>query len=125
MCGDCVKDSMSHAVYRRYYFTVYLFVIRVTDGVRILYKGAYCQLLSTYGTIMNSAGIHLLLGITIAIAAPSMQEGTCNACNCQFNNVQVLTQLIREEISSIVGNFSADGQLVSFTACCVNIRMVM
>ena len=63
---------------------------------------------------MNSAGIQLLLlGTLIAIsAAPSKGEGTCNACNCQFNNVQVLTELIREEIASIVTNVSeSDGEL--------------
>ena len=64
---------------------------------------------------MTSAGIHLLFGTLIAIsAAPSSKgEGTCNACNCQFNNVQVLTELIRMEIASIVGNVSeSDGEQV-------------
>ena len=62
---------------------------------------------------MNSAGIHLLfLGALIATGvAPSKGEGTCNACNCQFNNVQVLTELIRAEIASIVANISeSDGE---------------
>ena len=64
---------------------------------------------------LNLAGIQLLLlGTLIAIsAAPSKGEGTCNACNCQFNNVQVLTELIREEIASIVNTNASesDGEL--------------
>ena len=62
---------------------------------------------------MNSVNIQLLfLGTLIAIsAAPAKGEGTCNACNCQFNNVQVLTELIRAEIASIVTNISeSDGE---------------
>lgn len=58
---------------------------------------------------MKSAGIYLLLGITaiLSVAVQSTQGGSCNACNCQFNNVEVLTQLIRAEIGSLVTNSSA------------------
>ena len=34
------------------------------------------------------------------VAAVSAQSDTCRACNCQFNNVQVLDQLIEDRIAT-------------------------
>ena len=34
------------------------------------------------------------------VAAVSAQSDTCRACNCQFNNVQVLDQLIQDRIAT-------------------------
>ena len=36
----------------------------------------------------------LIIAITVSVAADLGTAQTCNVCNCQFNNVQVLTQLI-------------------------------
>ena len=45
--------------------------------------------------------ISYLLFVTIAV--PSVvcaQEGTCEACNCQFDNLEVLDELIESRIES-------------------------
>ena len=44
----------------------------------------------------------LTLVVFLVIAATTHNVGnaqTCNACNCQFNNVQVLSQLIANQVN--------------------------
>ena len=48
--------------------------------------------------IMESAWLLLLLVVTTTQAAYA-KDGICNTCNCQFNNVQVLDQLIRRIVA--------------------------
>ena len=52
--------------------------------------------------MMDSAILYIMLFATIAIAstASAQPEGTCQACNCQFNNVEVLSRLIESKIAS-------------------------
>ena len=39
--------------------------------------------------------------VVISISsAVSVQGDTCNTCNCQFNNVEVLSQLIESKIAT-------------------------
>ena len=38
--------------------------------------------------------------IAITTAVSGEEEGTCRACNCQFNNGEVLKQLIESKIAS-------------------------
>ena len=38
------------------------------------------------------------------VAAVSAQSDTCQACNCQFNNVKVLDQLIEDKIAAAMEN---------------------
>ena len=43
----------------------------------------------------------LMLTIILSSAfTVSPQGDTCNACNCQFNNVEALTQLIESKIAT-------------------------
>ena len=51
---------------------------------------------------MNYSVILYLVFAIVAIASTmsAQAEGTCQACNCQFNNVQVLSQLIESKIAS-------------------------
>ena len=46
----------------------------------------------------------LIFVITTCAAAVSAQSDTCRACNCQFNNVQVLDQLIEDGIATALEN---------------------
>ena len=49
---------------------------------------------------MESVILHLMLAVISLSSTVSAQGGTCNACNCQFNNVEVLTQLIESTIAT-------------------------
>lgn len=58
--------------------------------------------------IMESVVPSLMFATVIIIlfssSAHGQQQGnTCNACNCQFNNVEVLTQLIKSVTAESVG----------------------
>ena len=46
----------------------------------------------------------LIFVATTCAAAVSAQSDTCRACNCQFDNVQVLTQLINDEVRTALQN---------------------
>ena len=54
---------------------------------------------------MDLALSSLIFSVTIivsfaSVSATQQQGGTCNACNCQFDNVEVLTQLIKSEVAA-------------------------
>ena len=49
---------------------------------------------------MDVATLYVVLAIISVSSTASAQEGTCNACNCQFNNVEVLNQLIESKIAT-------------------------
>ena len=53
--------------------------------------------------------LNLIAFITaILTAAVSAQgNGVCNSCNCQFNNVQVLDQLVDARIASTIGKLQS------------------
>lgn len=58
---------------------------------------------------MNAASIYVVLSAIIVVRgnlalAEQGQGGTCNACNCQFNNIQVLEQLIESMIATNLAN---------------------
>ena len=54
---------------------------------------------------MKKGGLFfLLIAITASVAADVGTAQTCNVCNCQFNNVQVLTQLIDAQMNRILSN---------------------
>ena len=56
----------------------------------------------TYAYILSVAAF-----VILSPAATSVQEegqGTCRACHCQFNNVEVLQQLIESTIRDILVN---------------------
>ena len=55
--------------------------------------------------------LHLMLAVISVSSIASAQEGTCNACNCQFNNVEVLTQLIESKIATAQTNESGKLEL--------------
>ena len=44
----------------------------------------------------------LVLSPSVAVTSAQTQGDSCGACNCQFNNVELLIDLIRAEINSIV-----------------------
>ena len=44
----------------------------------------------------------LVLSPAAAVLSAEAQGDSCNACNCQFNNVDLLIDLIRTEINSII-----------------------
>ena len=46
-----------------------------------------------------------LLVVAICTSVASAQNaGTCQACNCQFNNVQVLSQLVASTVRDVLIN---------------------
>ena len=57
-----------------------------------------------HSLMMNPAILYLVFAAIVAIdsqtAVSAQSEGTCQACNCQFNNVQVLSRLIELKIAS-------------------------
>ena len=49
---------------------------------------------------MDKVGLTLLVFLVAAAATHNVGDAqTCNACNCQFNNVQVLSQLIEKQVN--------------------------
>ena len=40
----------------------------------------------------------------VAAVSNSAQSDACQACNCQFNNVQILDQLIQDKIAAALEN---------------------
>ena len=58
---------------------------------------------------MNTLGLPLLLFLLTAGATINTSTAqTCNACNCQFNNVQVLSKLIENLIDIRVNQILSD-----------------
>ena len=53
---------------------------------------------------MSFKSLVLTFVITTCAAAVSAQSDTCRACNCQFNNVQVLDQLIENKVTTTLRN---------------------
>ena len=60
--------------------------------------------------IMNSALFNSILIVSIFSTTDitSAQNNNCNACNCRFNNVQVLKELIRAEITTLQRNETSE-----------------
>ena len=52
---------------------------------------------------MDLATFYVVFAIISASSTASAQGGTCNACNCQFNNVEALTRLIESKIATLSG----------------------
>ena len=55
---------------------------------------------------MKNTGFKLLAAAIVAVLSPtgvSSQDGACTACNCQFNNVQLLEGLIDDKIPRGIG----------------------
>ena len=51
--------------------------------------------------MMDSVILYVVFAtIAIASTVSGQSQGTCQACNCQFNNVQVLSQLIEAKIAA-------------------------
>ena len=54
---------------------------------------------------MSALELSLLLFVSTAGASISMSTAqTCNACNCQFNNLQILNQLIDAQVNQILSS---------------------
>ena len=53
---------------------------------------------------MDSTVLYLVYTITVTVifstVSKAQPEGTCKACNCQLNNVEVLDRLIESKIAS-------------------------
>ena len=79
---------------------------------------------------MASVIIYLAFAIIAITTAVSGQEGgTCRACNCQFNNVEGLSQLIESQIASgklatIIINYNSI-QIVSIHVQCTSRVMII
>lgn len=42
--------------------------------------------------------VYVIIAVVSTVSAES--EGICQACNCQFNNIEVLNQMIKTEIAT-------------------------
>ena len=49
------------------------------------------------------AALLLMLGIA-AVSISTANAQSCNTCNCQFNNFQVLSQLIEAQVNRTLAN---------------------
>ena len=49
---------------------------------------------------MNSIVLYLMLAILSASSAATGQEESCKAFNCQFNNLEILTEFIESKIAT-------------------------
>ena len=72
------------------------------------------QLSPFHCLMMASIILYSVYAITVIVSTVSGQEGgTCQPCNCQFNNVEVLNQLIKSNIAA--------GKLHSYFCMATNI----
>lgn len=55
-----------------------------------------------HSLMMNPAILYLVFVAIVAFDSTlaAQPESTCQACNCQFNNIQVLSQLIESKLAS-------------------------
>ena len=54
---------------------------------------------------MEAAGFNLIVFIAAVLTAiaSTQDNGGCNSCNCQFNNIQVLDRLVDDRIANTIG----------------------
>ena len=54
---------------------------------------------------MEAAGFNLIVFIAAVLTATAsiQNNGVCNSCNCQFNNIQVLDRLVDSRIANTIG----------------------
>ena len=66
---------------------------------------------------MRLAGMLLMyfLAMITAVALPAVSAQSCNACNCQFNNVQMLSQIIEAEVNRILADEPCKPQTLVIT----------
>ena len=63
----------------------------------------YVSMISNMLSFLLFSSILLVLSPVATTSAQIQTQGdTCKACNCQFNNVDILTDLIRAEINSAI-----------------------
>ena len=55
----------------------------------------------------NLSSVLVVIVIMCSTTANSQSSG-CNACNCQFNNVKVLQQLIESKMATALLNFGEE-----------------
>ena len=57
---------------------------------------------------MEAVGLNLvvLIAAVLTATASTQANGVCNSCNCEFNNVQVLDQLVNARIANTIGKFN-------------------
>ena len=54
---------------------------------------------------MSKSGVLLTLFLIVSTTVLSVASAqSCNACNCQFNNVQALSQLIEVQVNRALAN---------------------
>lgn len=65
-----------------------------------------------------SADLDLIAFITAILTATVSKQGNgvCNSCNCQFNNVQILDQIVDARIANTIGKFQQKWFQSSLTA---------
>ena len=54
---------------------------------------------------MEAAGLNLIVLIAAVLTATASTQGNgvCNSCNCQFNNIQWLDELVNTKIANTIG----------------------
>ena len=62
----------------------------------------YASMISNMLSFLLFSSILLVLSPAAATTSAQTQGDSCRACNCQFNNVDILTDLIRAEINSAI-----------------------
>ena len=73
-----------------------------------------------------AAVMYLCALLTVLALTPATlgQGDSCQACNCQFNNVEVLDQLIESKIRNLLANNSGMwGYFVVCVCVCVSDRL--
>ena len=55
-------------------------------------------------TLNFLAAVTAVAIVSSVITVDATQDNTCNACQCQFNNFQVLSQLIESKIANVLEN---------------------
>ena len=61
------------------------------------------SMLSIFQFVVTTAAVLVLFpSVAVTSAQAQTQGDSCGACNCQFNNVELLIDLIRAEINSTI-----------------------
>lgn len=58
---------------------------------------------------MKAALLMIAVGVTVGTAVCGHSD-TCRACNCQFNNIHALDQMIEAKVTTALENESRRGE---------------
>ena len=90
-----VKRAVAHKVI--------LYIIQQQPGIKLL-SLEYNIAIGIKRRKMTLPLMYLLAIIITVVAVPATGAQSCNACKCQFNNIEMLSHFIQDEVNRILAD---------------------